>query len=82
MLYAIVFATSLAGMLQAPWWAAVTGACLLALLFLSEQRKVAMPDNAAMSIDVATTASDIAISIGAAAAAFAFGKATAMMWGL
>jgi hypothetical protein len=83
-LYVIVFATGLAGMLHAPWWAALVGACVLALYLISEDRRetLAYTGGDAGAWEVAQTLSSLSISAVAAPMAFTAGWASGYLAGL
>jgi hypothetical protein len=81
-LYAIVFLTGLAGMLHAPWWAAVAGSSVLALYLIKEDRKSAVAFGAAASWELAQTLSSVSIAAVAGPLAFAFGRVSAAVWGV
>lgn len=82
LLYAIVFAIGLAGMLHAPWWAAVAGSCALALCMISEDRSDSAAVGDAATWQTAQTLSSVTISTIATLVAFASGRFTAAIWGL
>jgi hypothetical protein len=83
MAYLIILATTVAGVLQAAWWAAVAGACILALLFIAERRSASSPTGYVGATDE-TFASIVAFINGSVAcsAAFLLGRATAWLWGI
>jgi hypothetical protein len=67
--------------MQAHWWAAVAGGCILALLMMAERRPIALLAVAGDgSIAVATYA--LINGSTAAAVAFAAGRASGWVWGI
>jgi hypothetical protein len=81
---AIVAATCAAGMLRAPWWAGVAGACLLALISLSVHkleyaRYARMTDHVGQS---SLLLSAVLSASAAGAAAFLAGRAIGWLWGV
>jgi hypothetical protein len=84
MLYAIVFATGFAGMLHAPWWAAVIGGCILALHLIAEDRRetLAYANGDAAAWEIAQTLSSLTIATVAAPIAFIAGQVSALLWGI
>ena len=40
--YLIILSIAIAGMMQAHWWAAVAGGCILALLMIAERRPIVL----------------------------------------
>jgi hypothetical protein len=80
LLYFIVFATGLAGMTQASWWAAAIGGCVLSLKLMYEDRPLLGAD--ATTWEVAQVASNLMISAVASTLAFGAGRLTAQLWGL
>ena len=82
LIYAAVFAIGFAGLLQAPWWAAVVGGCLLALMFIAEDHHSQDRGGGNTMWVPAQTMSSLIISITAAPIAFGAGRVAATMWGL
>ncbi len=82
LLYAIVFATGLAGMLHAPWWAAVVGGCVLALYLINEYSAddVVVPGIDTATWSTATAASSCLTSLVATILAFAAGRFIDWLW--
>ena len=79
--YLIILSIAVAGMMHAHWWAAVVGACVLALLMMTERRPIALLATAGDdSIAVATYA--LINGSTAAAVAFAAGRASGWVWGI
>jgi hypothetical protein len=82
--YLIILSVTMAGMMQAPWWSAVAGACILMILPIAER---SAPSTSPAGVDderdepIATMADLINGSV-AATAAFLLGRATAWLWGL
>ena len=82
--YAVLLATCVAGIIHTSWWAAVAGACLLAILSLVQRQYVghryetlhrAVPD----TVHVMSSTANAAIF---STAAFSFGHLTRILWGL
>lgn len=82
LLFSIVFATSLTGLLNVTWWAAVVGGCALALALIAEERDEGLIAGATAALSLATTLSSLLIATGAAVAAFGLGRVTALVWGV
>ena len=84
LLYFAVFAIGIAGLLQAPWWASVVGGCVLALMFISEDRLSSVNGVAAATQkwEIAQTTSSLIIAIVSSPIAFGAGRITATVWGL
>jgi hypothetical protein len=80
LLYLIVFATGLAGMIQTSWWVAAVGGCVLSLKLISEDRPSLGGD--AATWEVAQVASNLMISAVASVLAFGAGRLIAQLWGL
>jgi len=82
--YLIILSTTVAGMMQAPWWAAVAGACVLALLGIAERRGVSTAPTVFDHAAEEPIASVAALVNGSAAASAAFllGRATGWLWGI
>jgi hypothetical protein len=80
--YLIILAITMAGVSQAPWWSAVVGGCILALLPFVERPGTA--PSAGLSNEFEATASMTALINGsvAACAAFLLGRATGWLWGI
>lgn len=80
--YLIILSIAVAGMMQAHWWSAVAGGCLLALLTLMERGNMAASPSSLQG-DVSTAgAFALGNAAAAATAAFAVGRASAWLWGL
>ena len=80
--YLIILTIAVAGMMQAHWWSAVAGGCVLALLTLVERGNVAASPSSLQG-DVSTArAFALGNAAAAATAAFAAGRASAWLWGL
>jgi hypothetical protein len=82
MLFSTVFLTATAGMLDAPWWAALAGSCAIALILMHEDRSRQMAGSDVARWEVATTMSSLTISFVAGPTAFVAGRVTALVWGL
>ena len=82
LLYIATFAIGLAGMLHAPWWAAMAGGCALALLFLLQDRRVILRGGDAANWEAAQTLSSLGVAVLASPLAFGAGRVTATLWGL
>jgi Na+(H+)/acetate symporter ActP len=84
MLYAIIFATGFAGMLHAPWWAAVVGGSVLALYLVAEDRRetLAYTNGDTAAWEIAQTVSSLSIAAIAAPIAFIAGQVSGLMWGV
>jgi hypothetical protein len=67
MLYALAAITATAGYAQAPWWAAVAGSCLIALLLFQDEARVYPPPGEEASWDLAESLSNVLIGAGAGA---------------
>ena len=82
LLYAAVFSIGLAGLFQAPWWAAVVGGCLLALMFIREDAAPVAKVTQNITFEIARTSTSLLIALVSAPLAFGAGRVTAAMWGL
>ena len=82
--YLVIFAITMAGVSQAPWWSAVVGGCILALLPLVERPGAWTAPPAGIGGQLVATASMAALINGsvAACAAFLLGRATGWLWGI
>lgn len=80
-LYICILIIGLAGLFQAPWWAAVVGGCVLALMFLVEDGRLA---HRARVVEIAEAhiLSSLLIATLASPIAFGAGRITATVWGL
>ena len=81
--YLLILATTVAGMLQASWWAALAVACILALVFLAERPGALSSPRGYAGLFEDRFASVLALvnASVASATAFALGRATAWLWG-
>ena len=79
--YLMILSIALAGMMQAHWWAAVAGGCILALLMMAERRPIALLAVAGDDLIAVATYALINGST-AAAVAFAAGRASGWVWGI
>lgn len=79
--FAILLATSVAGVFHAPWWAACAGACSLVLVSLGSQRTATVPQLRGISEPVLIIAS-ILNAAAVASAALIFGHLARWVWGL
>jgi hypothetical protein len=81
--YIILLATCVAGILHAPWWAAVTGGCSLALasLITMRSRIAAVPELRAIS-EPTLVASSLVNAATFSAGAYIFGFIARWLWGL
>ena len=80
----VIAATCAAGLLRAPWWAGVAGACLLALISLNLHameyaRSAQSGDGVGQSSLLVASALNASA---AAAAAFVTGRVLAWLWGV
>lgn len=83
LVYAIVTVTALAGLINAPWWAAVAGACLLILVLGSSHARATTFRNGHLLVSDATRmTATIVNGTSGAALAFAAGRGSALLWGL
>jgi hypothetical protein len=83
LLFTIVFATSLTGLLHVSWWAAIVGGCALALALLADDHDEGLGlGEVAATLSLANTVSSLMISAAAATAAFGIGRITAVVWGV
>jgi hypothetical protein len=82
--YLIILSTTVAGMLQTAWWAAVAGACILALLSVAERRGALMSPTGNEGAADEPFATIVALLNGSVAcsAAYMLGRATAWLWGI
>ena len=82
--FTTILATTMAGALHAPWWAAMTGACILVLVSLNKAWTVAgATSRKTRSVPDSIQFAASALNGGAiAAASFAFGQGTTWAWGL
>lgn len=78
--YGILLATCIAGVFHAPWWAAVAGACSLALMSLMV-RTASVPQMRTISEPVIVLAS-VLNAFAAASGVFIFGHVARWLWGL
>ena len=77
--YLIIVSIAVAGMMQAHWWAAIAGGCVLALLTIVEQRAVTIPSSLP---EHSSTALSLMNGSVAAVVAFAAGRASGWIWGI
>jgi hypothetical protein len=83
LIYAIVGVTALAGLINAPWWAGIAGACLLVLaLSQGHHREPAYDQGGTVVTDVHRITSTIITSVCGAVLAYAAGRGSALLWGL
>jgi hypothetical protein len=80
--YVILVATSAAGALRAPWWAALAGACSLALLSLITHKKTSSPNVSIYVDEPPLIASSIINAAMFASLAYVFGHIARWFWGL
>jgi hypothetical protein len=82
--YLIILSTTVAGMMQAAWWAAVVGACILALLSVAERRAAFTSPTGNEGATDEPLATLVAVANGSVACSVAFmlGRATAWLWGI
>ena len=82
--YFIILGTCVAGIVRAPWWAALVGGCLMLLISLTWHREA----YARYAETQDTTAQSVQLFAGvlnasaAAAAAYAMGRAIGWIWGV
>lgn len=80
--YLIILSATVAGMMQAPWWAAAAGSCILALLGIVDRRGMS---TAPSGFDHEESFVSVAIAVNstvAASTAFVLGRATGWLWGI
>lgn len=82
LLFSMVFVTAAAGMLGAPWWGALAGSCVIALVLMYEDRSRQISVGDAARWEAALTMSALTISAVAGPIAFAAGRLTAILWGI
>jgi hypothetical protein len=83
LVYGIVGITALAGLINAPWWAAVAGGCLLILVLSSgHAREPAFGRSQTLVNDATRMMATIINGTAGAALAFAAGRGSALLWGL
>lgn len=83
LIYVIVGITAVAGLLDAPWWAAVAGACLLVLALSNGHVRSQSQNHALMLVGDATRMSaTLANGTLGATLAFAAGRGSALLWGI
>jgi hypothetical protein len=82
--YLTILATTIAGIIQTSWWAALAGACILALVFMSERHGASTSPRGYAGLFDDPFASVMAFVNGSAAAAsaFALGRLTSWLWGI
>ena len=80
--YLIILAITMAGVSQAPWWSAVVGGCILALLPFVERAGTAPPGGLDDQLDPTTSMVTLINGSIAACAAFLLGRATGWLWGI
>jgi ABC-type molybdate transport system permease subunit len=81
-LYCVVSALGLAGLLHFSWWAAVVGVCVVALIFIAEDVRDTIGHGNRYYWDVAKTTSSLIIASVCSPVAFLAGRLTAFAWGL
>ena len=83
MLYTVVFATSVAGLLGAPWWASLAGGSILALVFMAhDQDRELSKYSLLIANDVSRTISSLSLGALGSTLAFAVGRGTAIIAGI
>jgi hypothetical protein len=83
MAYLILLATCTAGVFQAPWWAAIAGACSLALVSLIAQKTVSLHvEMMSLGREPVLLFASLFNATAAACAAFTFGHVARWAWGL
>lgn len=83
MLYTVVFATSVAGLLGAPWWGALAGGCVLALVLMAHDRDREFSKYSLLiANDVSRTISSLSLGALGSTIAFAVGRGTAIVAGI
>jgi hypothetical protein len=81
--YAILLSTCGSGVLHAPWWAAVAGACSLALASLITMRaRVASVPELRTANEPTLVLSSLLNAAVFAAGAYVFGQVARWLWGL
>ena len=80
--YLIILSTTVAGMMQAPVWAILAGACTLALLSIVERRWAAASPMGQEADEPFAIFASLLNGTASASAAFLLGRATAWLWGL
>lgn len=74
LLYLLVAVTVLAGWTGAPWWAAVAGACMMALVLFQEEMRTEPPPGDEATWELAETITNVLIGSATAALAFVCGR--------
>lgn len=82
--YLIILSITVAGMMHAPWWSAIAGACILMLLPIVERSAPSMSPTGANGVRDEPIAgmTDLINGSVAATAAFLLGRATGWLWGI
>ena len=80
--YLTILSTTVAGMMQAPLWAILAGACTLALLPIVERRGPATSPAGHEADEPFALLASLLNGTASASAAFLLGRATAWLWGL
>jgi len=80
--YLVILSTTVAGMMQAPVWAVIAGACTLALLCIVERRGTTTSPMGQEADEPFATLASLLNGTAAASAAFLLGRATAWLWGI
>lgn len=81
--FSVLLATTLAGMLNANWWAIPVGACILTLVLIGEHRRVYSNHHVGHHSDEPILElSSFANGSAAALLAFASGRGIDWLWGM
>ena len=82
--YLTIVSTSFAALAGAPWWVAVVCGCLLALISITEQQKLAARFEALGATHVLSMAGLASLGNGlmAGGAAYLIGRLSGWLWGL
>ena len=85
LVYLVILVVTVAGMLQAGWWAALIGALILALLSVAERSGASLSAKgyyAGLLDDRFASAMAALNATAASTTAFIIGRATTWLWGL
>lgn len=82
--YLTILVTTIGGIIQASWWVALAGGCVLALVFMAERDRASVSPRGYAGLFDDPFSSVVAFCNGSAAAAsaFALGRLTAWLWGI
>ncbi len=82
LLFITLFSIGVAGLLNASWWFALAGACVLALMFIVQDASETSLQYDRIIWEYAQTLSSVTIALCAGPLAFAAGRASGVLWGV